>query len=134
MTREEAQAAITKHGSQIKAAAALGVSRKTIRYALETKPASTPRPTPKPAGRSITDFRAEYDKSYIVPRKIRDGLKALGGGWEYEVAFAKLAGVSLADLAIFREDFAEYVVTLSRDSRRAWAGTPASAEAMRKML
>ena len=69
-----------------------------------------------------------------MPWKVREALRILGNGWEYEVAFAKAAGVSLADLATYRDQFAAHVVQLSREGRRAWAGTKAAADQMRKML
>src|SRR3990172_1699240 len=57
---------------------------------------------PSKSGRSLQDFRAEYDKDFIVPQKISDdevlvilgseeisdALRILGDGWEYEVQFA----------------------------------------------
>lgn len=89
---------------------------------------------PKRAGRSLADFRAQYDKSHIVPARVRDALHALGGGWEYEVQFAKMAGVSLQDLGRFRDQFASHVVQIGRDARRAWAGTVSTATAMKEML
>ena len=85
------------------------------------------------SGRSLAEFRQAYDKDYIVPRAIKAALKTLGAGWEYESAFAKLAGVSLADLGNYRTQFVDYVVPL-KDSRRAWAGTPSTAKTMKGML
>ena len=85
--------------------------------------------------KTLSDFRQTYDKSTIVPSKVKAALKALGAsGWEYEVPFARSAGVSLADLGNFREMFAEYIVTLNRENKRAWAGSPATAKLMREML
>jgi len=86
------------------------------------------------SGRSLQDFRAEYDKDFIVPQKISDALRILGDGWEYEVQFAKLASVGLVDLASYRDAFAEHVVVLGREGRRAWAGTKEAAAKMREML
>lgn len=84
--------------------------------------------------RSLSDFRATYDKSTIVPTRVKAALKEMGSnGWEYEVAFAKLAGVSLNDLGLFRDEFSGYIVTL-RDSRRAWAGSEKMAKTMREMI
>jgi hypothetical protein len=88
----------------------------------------------KKFGRPVSDFRAEYDKSYIIPKKIKDTLKRLGGGgWAYEVEFAREAGVSLSDLGNYREQFMANIVPL-RDSRRAWAGSEATAKQLRGML
>lgn len=129
MTKQDAVQAVQKYGSQTKAAAALGIARKTIRKALETADVGA-----KVAGRSLAEFRNTYDKATIVPTKVKAALKALGSGWEYEVEFAKTAGVSLADLGRFRDQFADHVVSIGRDSRRAWAGTKSTANAMKEML
>jgi hypothetical protein len=139
MTRQEAEQAIEKYGSRRKAADGLGVSRKTISKALECGSAGT-RQSVKAAtvaatiGKPLAAFRSTYDKSFIVPNKIKAALKILGNGWEYEVDFAKAAGVSLMDLGHVRTQFADYIVSMNRDSKRAWAGTKANAEAMRRML
>jgi hypothetical protein len=131
MTHDEAKALVAKHGSETKAARAAGVARKTLHKAL-AKGDGTPAPK---VGRKLADFRATFDKAFIVPQKIKAALAALGkAAWEYEVDFAKLAGVSLADLGRFRDQFADYVVTVNRESRRAWAGSTATARAMREML
>jgi hypothetical protein len=90
--------------------------------------------TPAKMGRSLTEFRATYDKATIVPTRVKAALKALGaGGWEYENIFARAAGVSLSDLANFRDAFAAHIVSL-REGRRAWAGSAATATAMREMI
>jgi hypothetical protein len=85
--------------------------------------------------KTLADFRQTYDKTTIVPTKVKAALKLLGAsGWEYEVPFARSAGVSLSDLSNFREMFADYIVTLNRENKRAWAGSPATAKQMREML
>jgi hypothetical protein len=135
MTKQEAEAAVRKYGSMRAAAKGLRVARKTIRKAISGAITATPlKAAASTSGKSLADFKQTYDKSFIIPQKVRAALKALGAGWEYEVAFAKLAGVSLVDLGIVRDEFAGHVVTIGRDSKRAWAGTKATAEAMRKML
>jgi hypothetical protein len=137
MTREQAGAALKKYGGQRAAAAAMKVSRKTLRKAMagDGKPAAALAAKPIAKARTLTEFRAQYDKGYIVPARVKDALKRLGAsGWEYEVDFAKLAGVALADLGRFRDQFADFVVAIGRDSRRAWAGSKATANAMREML
>lgn len=139
MTRQEAETAIEKYGSQTKAARAMGVSRKTLRKAIATGKAATRASTATvrhvpAAGKSLADFRQAYDKSYIVPNKIKAALKELGNGWEYESVFAKSAGVSLMDMGAVRDQFAPFIVVIGRESKRAWAGTKATADAMRKML
>jgi len=84
--------------------------------------------------RNLSEFRRLYDKSFIIPSRIREGLKKLGAGWEYEVDFAKLAGVSLGELATYREQFLDFVVVTGKEGRRAWAGTKSFAAQMRKMI
>jgi hypothetical protein len=84
-------------------------------------------------GKSLTEFRSVYDKSTIIPAKIKAGLKMIAGGWEYESAFVKLCGISQQDVSNFREQFADNVVAL-KDNKRAWAATPALAKQMREML
>jgi hypothetical protein len=89
-------------------------------------------PMPK-GGRSLSEFRNTYDKSTIVPAKIKAALKALGAqGWEYEVQFVRMAGISPSDLGNFRDMFADHIVALK--DRRAWAGSTKTATAMKEML
>ena len=96
--------------------------------------AAKPAAAAPKAGKSLGEFRATYDRNFIVPQKIKAALAKLRGGWEYEVDFARLAGASLMDIGRVREQFADHLVVVGRDGRRAWAGTKATAEAMRKML
>lgn len=128
-------------------ARACGCSKSTVQEAFGARtrygrratlaPAPTPiREEGRPAkkqGRTLEEFRRTYDKDYIVPARVKAALAELGNGWEYEVQFARLAGVSLADLSSYRDAFAGHVVTL-RDSRRAWAGKESVAEQMKGML
>ena len=130
MNKQEAEAAVSKYGSQRKAAKALGVGRDTLVRVLH---GGTTTVAPK-SGKSLSDFRQTYDKSYIVPNKIKAALKVLGNGWEYESVFAKQAGVSLMDLGAVRDQFAPFIVVIGRESKRAWAGSKATADAMRRML
>ena len=70
-----------------------------------------------------------------VGTKIKAALASIGAdGWEYEVEFAKTCGVSLYDLGRVRDRFADHVVTISRSSKRAWAGSKALAAKMRDMV
>jgi hypothetical protein len=85
-------------------------------------------------GKTLTDFRLAYDKATIIPAKIKAALKALGAnGWDYEVQFARMAGVSNIDLSAFRDQFAGYIVGL-KDNRRAWAGSVKTATLMKEMI
>ena len=96
----------------------------TTKHKTETQP-----------GKSLAEFRATHDKAFIIPKKIKEALQQLGSsGWEYEVGFAKLAGISLADLGNFRDQFAEHVVAIRRDGKRAWAGSKDTAAKMRAMV
>lgn len=136
MTKQEAEALVKQHGSERAAAKASGIARSTFQNIVAGKTTSTGKAQNKETrkGKTLADFRATYDKAFIVPRKIKTALQMLGASaWEYEVAFAKLAEVSLADLGIFRDQFAAHVVSL-REGRRAWAGSVATAKAMREML
>lgn len=134
---------VKKHGGITQAAKAAGVTYKYMwrRY---TNKMSDGGGTPKKAiigvdgaaakgGRPIHEFKVTYDKSYIIPRAIKAGLKLLGTGWEYEVAFAKMINVSLHDLGAYKDEFAQHIVSL-REGRRAWAGRTSVADEMRKML
>jgi hypothetical protein len=85
-------------------------------------------------GKTLADFRQTYDKATIVPAKVKAALKVLGAsGWEYEVQFSRLAGVSTMDLSAFRDQFAGYIVNL-KDNRRAWAGSVKTASMMKEMI
>lgn len=134
---------VKKHGGITQAAKAAGVAYKYMwrRYnnkmsdggGAPKKPVTTLAGIDARGARSLSEFKATYDKSYIVPRAIKAGLKSLGGGWEYEVAFAKMINVSLQDLGAYRDEFVQHVVAL-REGRRAWAGKASVADEMRKML
>lgn len=138
-TAADCKAALAEHGSLSAAAKALGMNRNTFTRRMNgVPPAGSPR-TAKPAaasqGRSLAEFRATYDKDTIIPQRIDAGLAQLGkDGWAYEIEFVKLAGVGLAQLAAYRDAYAEHVVTLNRESKRAWAGSKALAAKMREML
>ena len=88
------------------------------------------------AGKSLADFRSAHDKTFFVPEKIKAALKLLGDGWEYDIEFSRLSGVSCSDLNRFAADFDEHtlVVTVQGKSKRVWAGTPAFANSLREMV
>jgi len=132
-TREDILAAIAEHGSQRKAARALGIAQSTLSAALHGTRDRTPAAA-KTVGRSIDEFRNTYDKGTIIPARITAALKQLGSGWDYEVGFSRLAGVSLTDLSAVREQFEAHIVVVDRGGRRAWAGTVATANKMREMV
>lgn len=86
-------------------------------------------------GKSVADFRKQYDKNFIVPSRIEKALKQLGSsGWETELNFAKLAGVSMTDIGLFREQYQDHVVLVERGSRRIWAGSKSLAKKLREMV
>jgi guanyl-specific ribonuclease Sa len=68
--------------------------------------------TAKP--RTLADFRAAHDPDVIVPNKIRIALEKIAAAgpenYEYEVDFAKLGGISINQLAAYRDQFAKYIV------------------------
>jgi hypothetical protein len=114
------------------AAKELGVSEDKVRRCVIRH---AEKPPEKPGrGRSLSEFRDTYDRNTIVPQKIRAALGELGAGWAYEVEFSKLAGIGLSELAAFRDMFSDHVVSLKRDSKRAWAGTASVAQKMREMV
>lgn len=103
-----------------------------------SKKVETPQPKQAPkSARSISEFRAAHDTSFIVPAKIKTALASMSGGWLYEGEFVKLAGISLTQLGVYREQFAEHVVVLKgtqHGGRRAWAATKALAKQMQEMV
>ncbi len=124
---------IEKYGSFSEAARKLNLPRGTLKNRLRHGPVED-EPQVK-VGKSLDDFRNTFDKATIIPAKIKKALEKMGpNNWMYESEFAKLAEVNLHDLGNFREEFAAYVVTIGRDSKRAWGGSPATAQKMREML
>lgn len=145
VTKDEMQEALNAHhkhsGSQTRAAKELRISKSCLgrRLAMAKEAGLSVRKRgaavrKERTGRSLAEFRAQHDKDFIIPARIKEGLKQLGDSWAYEMEFVKLAGVSLGDLGNYREQFAEHVVVVRRDGKRAWAGTTASAAKMREML
>lgn len=89
------------------------------------------------AKKTLADFKAAHDKSFIVPQRIKAGIEKIGAdGWEYEADFVKLSGVNQNDIAKFREQFVDNVVLIKQDGRerRVWAGSKALATKLREML
>lgn len=126
----DASALVKRHGSITKAAKASGVSR----YALARQLRKAAGGESTPRRKTLADFREEYDKSYYVPKKIKAALAALGSAWDYEVELSRMAGVSLVDLGLVREQFADHIVKIGREGRRAWCGNKAMAAQMRSMV
>lgn len=94
-------------------------------------------PAQRQAGRTVAEFRAAHDKSFIVPTKLKAALTAIGDGWVYEAELVKLAQISLTELGMYRGQFEEHIVTLKgseHGGKRAWAGTKATAQKLRDMV
>lgn len=92
-------------------------------------------PATAPAkGKSLNDFCNAHDKATIVPKKIKEGLRALGNSWEYEADFIKRCKLSQTDCANYRDQFAEHWLELTTPRKRIWAGTVAFAETLRAKL
>lgn len=147
MNRSETKMLVQKSGSIKAAARACGMSYSTFHdiYTGKTQkprsdktrpvvPAESARPPANmKSKRTLNDFRATYDKSFVVPKRVRAGLSALGAGWEYEVEFAKGIQVRLSDLGLFRDEFSGHIVEV-KEGRRIWVGRTAVAQQMREML
>ena len=93
----------------------------------------------KPAkGKDLEAFRSMHDKSFIVPKRIQEGLAALGDSWEYEADFIKRCAVSQTDFAAYRDRFAEFFLETGGSGgargKRVWAGTKAFAKKLRESL
>ena len=91
----------------------------------------------KPIGKDLAAFRAAHDKSFIIPKRIRDALEALGDSWEYEGEFIRRCGVSPLDFSTYRDQFQDFYVDTStqRDrAKRVWAGSKVFAAKMRAAL
>lgn len=123
---------IKKYGSIAGAAKALGITRSKLRRQLAQRLKA--KAVAETKGRKVAEFRSLYDKSYYVPQKVKQALRVLGAGWEYEVEFAKIAGITLQDLNIVREQFVDYLVLVGRDGRRIWCGDKKTAAEMRRMV
>lgn len=129
MTKQEAVEAIKKNGSQRTAAAALGISRRSLQRVL----AGDGKAKPAQKGRTLAEFREIHDKTYFVPLKVKKALSELGDGWMYESEFSKHAGVSTMDLGLCRDDFSGNWVQL-KDGRRVWTGSRSTKKAIEETL
>jgi hypothetical protein len=95
---------------------------------------------PKPVSSLVKgrdEFRAAHDKSFIIPNRIREGIKKLNpAGCADEIDFLKLAGLSTTDLARFRHLFEENIVNVGteRQPKRVWAGSKKFADELREMV
>ena len=98
-------------------------------------PKAPAKPASTTVGKSLAAFRASHDKNFIVPLKIREALKKIGSGWEYESDLMKIAGISTTDLGRFRDQFEDHiVVTTGKSQKRVWCGTAKLAAQLREMV
>ena len=137
LNAKQAAAAVKQYGGVRKAAKALGVPYSTFGLRLKgivSKPPTAPSPAPASARVGFTrdDFRQKYDKSFIVPARIREALKKLGPNrYLPEGEFIRLAGISPQDMSVYRNQFEDdHVVTVER-SKRLWCGSKALAAEFR---
>ena len=99
------------------------------------KPADVPRVPIKTSGKTLHEFRAAHDKNFYIPARISDALKKLGGAWEYEGEFIRLANVSQTDIGLFRGQFSDHIVeTRGHNPKRVWCGTTELANQLREMV
>ena len=94
----------------------------------------------KNKARTVADFRAAHDKDIIVPTKIRGGLaKLLEVGpehFEYDDGFRALCGLQGAELAAYRNSFADHWFLTpgagsGKQSKRVWFGNAKVAARLR---
>ncbi len=92
--------------------------------------------------RTLSTFRSAHDRSVVVPAKIRAALEKLAKTkgpehWEYHMDFAKIAGVSVTDMAAYADQFEDHVVMApaelgsKRTPKRVWFVTVKAAKAAR---
>lgn len=127
---------LKKHGTIRAAAKSIGVAESTFRGWLNKSKSNSKsnKTTVKNVKKSIVDFKKKFDKSYIIPLRIKEGLSNLGSlYWEYETDFSRSIGVSLSDLSAYRDSFSDHIVQL-KEGRRIWAGSKKVASKMREML
>ncbi len=93
------------------------------------------KPKARNKSHSKDDFRKAHDKTFIVPKKITEGIKSLGKeGWAYEREFLAICSLSTTDMARFRDEFEEFIVkTPGKAPKRIWAGSTEFAEELREM-
>lgn len=84
----------------------------------------------KSAPKNLDSFRSVYDKSVVIPNKIKSALEAMlkedPEHWETEQDFIKRAGVSTTDLAAYRDQFEKHIIearATGRSAKRIWFGS-----------
>ena len=89
--------------------------------------------------RTVEEFRAAHDKSFIVPRKIKQALATLEKegpeSWRYEAEMIKLCALSQVDFAPYRDEFADFWFMVGgKNPKRIWCCTKALATKLRNMI
>lgn len=80
--------------------------------------------------KTLNSFREKFDRSVVVPNKIKAALQSLldehgPEAWESEGEIIKRSGISMTDMGEFREMFEKHIVKVrerNRDERRIWFG------------
>ena len=89
----------------------------------------------KGKGKDLAAFRSAHDKSFIVPKKIKEALEALGDSWEYEGDLIRRCGLSQIDFANYRDHFSEHWFLVGGKSpKRIWAGTKKFCDSLREKV
>lgn len=89
----------------------------------------------KSSGKDIESFRQAHDRTYRIPRIIKEALAELGDAWEYELEFLKRSELSTIDLAAFRDQFEPHWIEVrsgNRNVKRIWCGTVKFANKLRE--
>jgi hypothetical protein len=89
--------------------------------------------------KTLADFKAAHDPNVIIPAKIQAALDAMlkegPEHWVYEGDFLKLAGLSVTQLAEFRDRFAAHIVVVPGKSgsspKRVYFGNAKVADKLR---
>jgi hypothetical protein len=94
--------------------------------------------TSKTKGKDLEAFRALHDKSYLVPKRITDGLAELGESWEYEAEFIRRCQLSTTDFANYRDPFLDFAIETGSSGgnrgKRVWCGTKKFAAQLREKV
>lgn len=101
----------------------------------------TAKPKTASKGLDIEAFRLKFDKSLIIPGKIKAALAALAAAgpetWEAEGDFVRRAGVSMGDFAKYRDQFSDFwfeAREMGKSPTRVWAGTKKLADVLRETI
>lgn len=80
------------------------------------------------------DFRNQYDKKVIVPKRVQEGLKTLGlTGWEYVREFLRTNKIQERDWGLFSKDY-EHLIVEASDKKKVICGSKKLADEFREMV